>query len=244
MTDSLIAIDAGNTRIKWGVDEGGRWVASGAMATADAGLPTALAALPAGHHAAIASNVAGPHVRRALEEWAARASIALRFIRAESRQLGVTNGYRDGAQLGADRWAALVAAHRREPGHKLVASAGTALTLDALSEAGEFLGGVIVPGPALMRRSLDKGTAGLAEAAGRFEDLPRATSDAIASGAIQACVGAIERMEAAMARRGAAPARIILSGGAAAELQPHLSARCVLHPHLVLDGLVLIAREA
>lgn len=236
---SILAIDAGNTRIKWGLHDGAGWIGRGALATGD--IANLGGALPAAAHA-VASNVAGEPVRAALDAWAASRGVALRVIRAAARQLGVANGYNEAIQLGSDRWAALVAAHRLEPGDKLVVNAGTALTVDALAASGDFLGGLIVPGPALMRLALDRGTAALRQAPGAFTEFPRSTPDAIASGAIQACAGAIARMAEAMAHRGAAPGRIILSGGAAAELAAHLPLPHSLHENLVLDGLVLIAR--
>jgi type III pantothenate kinase len=155
----------------------------------------------------------------------------------------VRNLYADPAQLGADRWAALIAAHHGDKANKLVVNVGTALTIDALTAAGEFLGGLIVPGPALMRRSLDRGTAGLRLTEGRFEALPRSTPDAITSGALQACVGAIARFGTAMASQGAAPDRIILSGGAAREIEAMLPYPHTYRENLVLEGLLLAARN-
>ena len=241
----VLAIDAGNTRIKWGVHDGSGWRATGSIGTAQsAGLVDALRAhFPVA--AAIASNVAGPEAQAGIDEACRGSGAALVVIRAEREQLGVSNAYRDPRQLGADRWAALIAAHHGEPpGHKLVVNAGTALTVDALTADGKFLGGLIVPGPALMRRSLDRGTAGLRLTEGALEDLPASTPDAITSGAIQACIGAIERLARAMAARGTPPGRIILSGGAAAEIAASLSLPMTLRENLVLDGLVLIARKS
>jgi type III pantothenate kinase len=239
----ILAIDAGNTRIKWGIHDGHAWIASGAVDSASPGrLAQAWSGAPRPTRA-IASNVAGDAVGAELESACARSGIALRVIRSEGAQLGVVNGYEEPAQLGSDRWAALIAAHRLEPGHKLVVNAGTALTIDALAADGRFLGGLIVPGPALMRRSLDRGTAGLRLTEGRFEDFPRSTPDAITSGAIQAAAGAVARIRDAMAARGLAPARALLSGGAAGTLAPHLSIACAIHENLVLDGLALIARH-
>jgi type III pantothenate kinase len=169
--------------------------------------------------------------------------MALQVIASQANQLGVVNGYREPGQLGSDRWAALIAAHRLEPGNKLVVNVGTALTIDALAGDGRFLGGLIVPGPALMRRSLDRGTAELRLTEGRFDELPRSTPDAITSGAIQAGAGAIAQLRDIMARLGLAPGRAILSGGAAGELAPHLPMECSIHENLVLDGLTLIARH-
>ncbi len=240
----ILAIDAGNTRIKWGVHGGDGWLSTGSIGTAQsAALVESLGGrFPVDR--AIASNVAGPHVQADLEAACREGGVALTVIRAEREELGVTSSYRDPHQLGSDRWAALIAAHHGEPaGHKLVVNAGTALTVDALTAEGLFLGGLIVPGPALMRRSLDRGTAGLRLTEGALADFPTSTPEAITSGAIQACVGAIERLAAAMAAHGCAAARIILSGGAAAEIAASLPMQPILRENLVLDGLALIARR-
>jgi type III pantothenate kinase len=219
-------------------------VASGAVETAAAAsLAQSWVSVPA-VDSAIASNVAGDAVRSVLESACAKRGIALQVIASQASQLGVVNGYREPGQLGSDRWAALVAAHRLEPGNKLVVNVGTALTIDALAGDGRFLGGLIVPGPALMRRSLDRGTAGLRLTEGRFDEFPRSTPDAVTSGAIQAGAGAIAQTRDAMARLGLAPGRAVLSGGAAGEIAPHLPIACSIHENLVLDGLALIARHA
>ena len=239
----VLAIDAGNTRIKWGVHDGRRWKTTGAIETAKAAkLHGALrTALPVAR--AIATNVAGKKAHDAIVAACKRSKTNITFIRGEAERLGVTNGYRNPAQLGADRWVALVAAHHARPGHKLVINVGTALTIDALTADGRFLGGVIVPGPALMRKSLDKATAALREAPGKVRDFPGSTPDAITTGAVIACTGAIDRMAASMNAHGTPAGLIILSGGAAAELAPALGLPHEIHDNLVLDGLQLIARS-
>ena len=238
----FLLIDAGNTRIKWALHDGDRYVAGGAIETARAAdlalqWPEKTAA-----RTAIASNVAGAAVEASLQRACASVGVGLRVIRSQAEALGVVNGYGDPGQLGSDRWAALVAAHRVGPGHKLVVNAGTALTIDALTSQGRFLGGLIVPGPALMRRSLDRGTAGLRLTEGEFHEFPTSTPDAITSGAIQACAGAIERMRDAMAGQDCTPSQIVLSGGAARALAGHLPIAATIRENLVLDGLLLLAR--
>ena len=240
----MILIDAGNTRVKWALHDGRAFVANGAVETASAGKiaaqwPSAMQA-----RRAIASNVAGAEVGEHLARACAARGLALRTIRSQAEQLGVTSGYKDPSQLGTDRWAALIAAHRVGPGHKLVVNAGTALTIDALTADGRFLGGLIVPGPALMRRSLDRGTAGLRLTEGAFVEFPASTPDAITSGAIQACAGAVERMRDAMAGVEATPSQVVLSGGAAHDLAGHLPIAATIRENLVIDGLLLIARSS
>jgi type III pantothenate kinase len=237
----LLAIDAGNTRIKWGVGGARQWRERGAIATARAAeLAESLPVIAAGTRA-IASNVAGADVHARIESACAQRGVEVRFIRSVAQALGITNGYRDPAQLGTDRWAGVVAAHHAGRGHKLVVNAGTALTIDALASDGRFLGGLIVPGPALMARSLDHGTAALRAAVGAFAPLPTSTPDAITTGAIQAAVGAIGRMIAAMGNAGMAVELLIVSGGAAGELEPHLPMPASMNENLVLDGLALLA---
>jgi type III pantothenate kinase len=212
------------------------------MATADAAkLGRDWPAAPPGTRA-LGSNVGGPAVQTFLYEACARHDLVLSLIAARGEQLGVTSHYRDPAQLGSDRWAALVAARHASPSNQLVVNAGTALTVDALRADGVFAGGLIVPGPALMRRSLGAATAQLRLTDGIFEPFPRSTPDAITTGSVQAAIGAIERMRDAMTAAGFAPQRIVLSGGGAPELEPHLPMPVTLNDNLVLDGLALIAR--
>lgn len=238
----LLAIDAGNTRIKWGVHDGRGWSMTGTVPTAESGtLHRAWHGATLAERA-IACNVAGSVVAHDLLGACERRGIRLEIIRAAASEAGVTNGYREPAQLGGDRWAALAAARALAAENVVVVNAGTALTIDALTADGRFLGGLILPGPSMMRAALDKGTAGLRQAHGRFADFPQATPDAITSGAIQAAVGAILRIAAAMEKHGNKPARVVLSGGAAAEIRAHLPLECALHENLVLDGLIAIGR--
>ena len=239
---TILLIDAGNTRIEWAVFHRQAYIATGAVETAKAS--AVAASWPPSLTSAIASNVAGAAVQAELERACKARGTELHTIASQAQQLGITNGYREPGQLGPDRWAALIAAHRVGPGHKLVVNAGTALTIDALTADGRFLGGLIVAGPALMRRALDRGTAGLRLTEGAFAEFPASTPDAITSGAIQACAGAVERLRDAMAGRDCAPSQVVLSGGAAAELGRHLPIAVTIRENLVLDGLLLIARSS
>src|SRR4051794_2109068 len=76
------------------------------------------------------------------------------WINAAAYQCGVRNYYEEASQLGSDRWAALIAAWQQQRQGCLVVDAGTATTIDALSDTGEFLGGIITPGVDLMQKAL------------------------------------------------------------------------------------------
>jgi type III pantothenate kinase len=229
----LLCIDAGNTRIKWGLRQDERWLAHGAVPT---GEPVALvAAIPAQPvRAVIGCNVAGEGVARAIEAILQR---PVRWNTAQPDQCGVRNGYENPQQLGADRWAALIGAHALEPGPCLVVVAGTATTVDVLDAAGQFRGGLILPGLSLMARALAGNTAGLPAAPGSPADFPCNTRDAIASGAVDATLGAIERLY-----RRAAAAQCLVAGGAAEILLPRLELPRRHLPLLVLEGLARIGQ--
>lgn len=235
---TLIAIDAGNTRIKWGVRDGDGWRANGALPTADA---AALAGVAAGWPRGariVLCNVAGDAVRDAIVG-ALPAGGDLRFFTASAACCGVTNGYERPGQLGADRWAALVGARGRGAGACLVVCAGTATTVDVLAADGAFRGGVILPGFDLMRAALARNTAQLPLAEGTFRPLPTNTMDAIVSGCLAAQLGAIERMFAAIA--GEPGARCLLTGGGARRLIDDLNMPVEVAENLILDGLARFA---
>lgn len=159
---------------------------------------------------------------------------------SHSEQCGVRSGYADPAQLGTDRWVALIGARHLISGTCVVVNAGTTMTVDALSADGIFLGGFIVPGYELMREALARNTAQLKLEAGRFSFFPDNTADAIASGALNALAGAIERMVQYVSRTGEDEPVVLVSGGDAQRLIGLLTAEPRLVDNLVLEGLARI----
>lgn len=245
----LLLIDAGNTRVKWALvpsaDEParlGNWSACG-MAEHVKLLELADAWRGQNIVRVVISNVAGQAMRDALEQVLLRAlgmqPVPLEWFCSASMLGGVRNNYRNPTQLGCDRFASAIGAHALFPDQALiVATCGTATTVDAVTADGIFLGGMILPGLGLMAASLAKNTAQLPQVA---QDLDVAepfadnTDAAIASGCIAAQAGAIERAVAAHARHSGHEVQCILSGGAAALIAPHLSVQ-----HRIVDNLVLI----
>lgn len=237
---NLLLLDAGNTRIKWAIVADGERRQQGTLPAGDGtGLRQAFAGLPAPDRI-LASNVAGDSVARDIVSACAAWSCAVEFITARKNQYGVSNHYAQPAQLGSDRWAALIAAWHRVHAACIVANCGTATTVDALSGTGEFIGGLILPGLDMMRNSLAAGTAQLGVSSGVWRDFPRNTGDAIYSGAIKATAGAIREQYGLL---GAPDARCLLSGGAASLIEPHLGLPVLRADDLVLLGLQLIGQE-
>ena len=230
----MIAIDAGNTRIKWGVHDGSAWVAQGAFPTSEA---ASLSEVSAEWPVApiVACNVAGEKVEAAMGTALATRFAPPLWLRSSAETCGVRNAYEQPERLGADRWAALIGARGQLSSACLVVCAGTATTVDWLDASGVFRGGLILPGVDLMRASLARNTAQLPLADGHFRCEPRNTMDAIFSGCMHAQVGAIERMFAKIA---AEPGAVcLLTGGAAQSIVPLLNIPFQLTENLILDGL-------
>jgi type III pantothenate kinase len=154
----------------------------------------------------------------------------------------VRNGYSNPAQLGVDRWLAVIGAYHRHRDACCVVDAGTALTIDGVDATGQHLGGFIVPGPRLMVESLLTGTSDLADRwawrstpdPARF---PANTRDAIEQGCLISLAGLVANAQRRLeARAGRAP-RLILTGGGAQVLAPWLTQPPEFIPDLVLQGL-------
>ena len=137
----------------------------------------------------------------------------------------------------------LLAARQRTQEPTLVVSVGTAMTVDALSADGVFLGGLIVPGVSLMRQALRQGTAGVAEVTGTWQAFPRTTADGVESGIVAALCGAIRSQHARLAETAGQVPRCLMTGGDAERLLPHLALSVEHVPALVLEGVDCVARE-
>ena len=229
------------------------WVCSGVLPTGQAGklsqyIAAHLNQRGAGLHdieQIWVSNVAGEGIAQHICNIGVGRSMQLHFIVTRETQCGVRNGYFKASQLGSDRWAALIAAWHLIRGKCLVVNGGTATTIDTLSEQGEFLGGLILPGVELMQRNLGAATQ-LQLTEGKYAPFPLTSADALYSGAIQASCGAIERQYTLLNDNNVP---LLLSGGAAGLLHPYLNQKLFNVPprvvdNLVLEGLLLIAQEA
>jgi len=236
-----LLIDAGNTRIKWACVDGDKWLSHGVLPVEQAGdLPQRFAGVHDIQRVWV-SNVAGEEVAQHIRNIRVGQPDQFHLIVSREMQCGVRNGYSNPAQLGSDRWAALIAAWHLVRGKCMVVNCGTAITIDALSAQGKFIGGLILPGVELMQRSLVAATDQLRLEQGGYAAFPLNSADALFSGAIQACCGAIERQYALL---GDDSAPVVLSGGAAGALHKNLKLPLRIVDNLVLQGLLLIAQDS
>lgn len=237
----ILAIDAGNSRVKWGWHDGHSWSSLATVSLIEFAAANhdinPFAATHENPERIVISNVAGDGAHQLLVNWTSIFEAEPFWLKGEAERCGVTSRYEHPGQLGADRWAALVAARALQAGPCLVVQAGTATTADLLSAAGEFLGGLILPGIDLMRFVLHEHTGRLPLQEGRFVRTPRNTIDAIESGCRHAQAGAVERMY----RVAGAGAQCLVSGGAGSALIEQLDIPCRYVENLVLEGLARIA---
>lgn len=240
---SILAIDAGNTRIKWGLHDGTQWLQQGAVATAETERLDEVLSFDAAPDCAIIANVAGERVAQILSDVLRARGIEALWAQSRAEQCGVRSSYANPGQLGVDRWAALIGARHLYAGPCVVVNVGTTMTVDALSSDSIFLGGLIVCGYTVMREALARHTAQLELYQGAFSFFPDNTADAIASGALNALAGAVDRVCRYMTEAGEDEPLIVLSGGNAALLEPHLQTAPQLVENLVLEGLVRMGAE-
>lgn len=282
-----LLIDVGNTRLKW------RWLdgtapcntagVDGTLPLAEAGLPDAAnapgvaqtladlmgAIRPGGgaarglRHEALIACVADDGVARAVTKAAMLLGCTPHRLLASAAACDVRNAYAEPELLGVDRWLGLIAVRAQGHGATCVVGVGTALTVDLLDGAGQHQGGLIVPGPELMRDVLVTRTARIGAAARRA--LPRVegglgvnTAGAMREGSLLAAAALATRAAEDFALRVGESVTLVLTGGGAAEVADRLpamrpsdplgiaggcsqvGARSV-QPDLVLQGLAQVA---
>lgn len=251
---SLIVVDAGNTNTKFGVFDaalppmGELPLCRFAAITQPAGEIPAAGFLP---HIGEATSgiVAGSNpdgVETIRKSWPADWS-SLRVIERRELPIGIDVEFPE--KVGIDRLLAAVGAnHLREPDQPaIVIDSGTATTVDFVNADGVFSGGAILPGVELGARALHEHTARLPRVPFHSDVqspavIGRNTEAAITSGLYWGQVGAVKELMRRMMH--AADHRqplLLLTGGAAPLLHPHLPTIVRYEPHLVLQGLALTA---
>ncbi len=248
----LLAIDVGNTQTQAGVYHGDELLQEWRISTERGATADELAA----HHDQILRLRGGS--LGDLDEMvvasvvpplsAAYRSLALKYLQREALMVGP--GVRTGIslaidnprELGADRLVNAVAAFRRHGGPCIVVDFGTATTFDAISEAGEYLGGAIAPG---IETSLDALTARAArlvkiDLVAPARAIGKSTAESMRSGVVFGTVamvdGVVERMKDELG-----PGTVVLATGGLASLVCPLSAQIDENqPLLTLEGLRIV----
>lgn len=248
---TFLALDVGNTRLKWAQYDapvvGAKLLAHGAvflenidrLAEEDwQGLaePSAI----------LGCVVAGDAIKRRLAEQMEIWDVLPSWVISSPQEAGLSNGYDHPARLGSDRWVAMIGAHHRLLARGirkpcLVVMVGTAVTVEAIDASGRFMGGIILPGHGIMLRALESGTAGLHVPTGEVRDFPTNTSDALTSGGTFAIAGAVQRMVDNLTHHCGEAPECIMTGGAGWKMAPSMTVSIELVENLIFDGLLEIA---
>lgn len=264
--DTVLVADVGNSRIKLAV------VSTAAISTAPLGLPEiarrqdlesqafrpanleqwlqAVAPGPAVVLVASVHDAAAARLEAALAAVSATSHRPLRQRRVMHADLPLTISLAAPERVGIDRLcgAAAAAVVKAADRPAIIVDCGTAATVDMLAADGTFLGGAILPGPALMARALADGTSKLPEVAALGTSAPppmpgRSTHEAIAAGVGFGIQGAVARLVAEAQRSFEGRAEVILTGGWRGAVRTALPGATEI-PDLVLHGIALAAPRA
>jgi type III pantothenate kinase len=251
----LLAVDVGNTQTHCGAFDGGslveHWrVATEAEATTDE-LATRLAALLGlrgiGFDAisgAIVSSVV-PQLTPEYTEMSERYLDSSCLIVGPGVRTGMAIRLENPRELGADRLVNAVAAYDRFGGACAVVDFGTAVTFDAVSADGEYLGGVIGPGVAISMEALASRTAKLppielGEPPPPAQVIGRSTQASLQSGIVYGFAGAVDAIARRVQQELGPDVSFIATGGHAHAIVPYCAMIDEIDDLLTLTGLRLI----
>lgn len=198
-----LLVDLGNTRIKWAMwepsarpQEAAEFQFSRRGSAENTKMLSSLA-LPDGIDQVLMSSVASAELlERHLIDVKSFCNCEINIIEVSAEFDGFINRYNDIDALGVDRWVALIGARAIYPKQDLIViDAGTAVTIDVVSAANEFLGGVIMPGMHLMHRALVGNTAQIrVEANQNPPVIGRNTQECVSSGVRLSVSGGVDRV--------------------------------------------------
>ncbi|MCP1660755.1 bifunctional biotin--[acetyl-CoA-carboxylase] ligase/type III pantothenate kinase [Neisseria perflava] len=235
-----LLLDGGNSQLKWAWLENGSFGEVSRAPYRDLSrLGEEWAARSDGLIQVVGCAVCG-EVKKGLVE--AQIGRKVEWLPSMEQALGVRNHYRNPAEHGSDRWFNALGSRRFTQNACVVVSCGTAVTTDALTDDNHYLGGTIMPGFHLMKEAMALKTANLNRPVGKVYPFPTTTSNALASGMMDAVCGALMMMYGRLKNRVGAdkPVDVIITGGGAAKVVQALPEAFVAANHVkIVDNLVI-----
>jgi len=238
---TCLQLDVGNSSAKWRLVKGQQIAARGTYRRGDENSQRLLlncsAAVDHIWVSSVASAAEDAELAGLLEE---RWGVAPWFARTQARSGSLSNSYDEPARMGVDRWLAMLGARERVRGRVCVVDAGSALTIDIVSAAGQHEGGYIIPGAALMERALllDTDRVRFGEEVAYALTPGTSTAEAVRHGIALAQAGAVTL---ALDRAGGVPMVALFCGGAGEALLRLVGCRGEWVPDLVFEGLEAMA---
>ncbi len=248
----LLTIDVGNTKIALGLYDGDRPGPRWRLATDHARMPDEYGILLINllHHAGVAPGdvqaVAMASVVPPLTGTFAQACIGYLgrppLVVEVGMKTGVAVRVEDPRQVGADRVVDAAAAQKLYGGPACIVDFGTATSFDAVSAAGEYLGGAIAPGIGIAAEALFQSAAKLPKVDMRRPPsaIGRNTVHSIQSGLLFGYVGLVEGMVARFAAELGPRMKVIGTGWLVELIATETKVIEIVAPWLTLDGLKII----
>ena len=252
----LLAIDVGNTNIVLGVFDGATLVKSWRLLTLRERTADEVGLMVTGLFAhdhialdAMTAVVMGsvvPPLTPVMEGMTRRYFGRTALLVDPVSNAGMPILYKNPSEVGADRIANSLAGYEqygRPAGRPLiVADLGTATTFDAVTVKGEYLGGVICPGPQIAAEALFQRAARLPRVDVRKPAtvIGQSTVGAIESGLFYGYLGMVEGLITRMSGELGGPALCVATGGLASLMAPETPMIQHVDPDLTLHGLRLV----
>jgi type III pantothenate kinase len=243
----LLAVDVGNTQTVFGLyvgDElGERFrIATEAQRTGDelGALLSDFLDFDSLDGIALSSTV--PRLIREYEHVAWRWAKAPLLVVGPGVKTGIQIQYDDPREVGPDRVLNAVAAKERYGAPAIVVDFGTSTNFDVVSEAGDYVGGVLAPGVEVSMDALFARAARLVKV--DYVEPPavigKTTATALQSGLVYGFAGQVDGIVDAIRGELGVDAKAIATGGLAELIAPHSRTIAAVDPFLTLDGLRIV----
>lgn len=246
----LLAVDIGNSNIKFGIFDNEQLVSRFSIPTKSLLTPEDLK-LAVGHgldqpikNAIVCSVVseADPPIAAFLEKATGNAPV---FVRNDW-DFGLKVDYQPLSSLGTDRLVNAFAAVEKFGAPSIVCSFGTATTFDVIDPHRELLGGVIAPGMKTMARALHLNTSQLPEIELSKPEgvLGNSTLTSMSSGIFYGHVGMVEGIIRRLNEETGVSGNVIATGGFADLIAQNTAVIDTVDPDLLLDGLRILHNKS
>ena len=236
----MLLLDAGNSKLKWAWVENGAFHEVGRAPYRDLSRLGEEWAARGGEDVKIVGCAVCGDAKKALAE--AQLMRPVEWLASMAQGLGIRNHYRNTAEHGSDRWFNALGSRRFSRNACVIVSCGTAVTTDVLTDDDHYLGGTIMPGFHLMKEAMALKTANLNRPIGKVYPFPTTTSNALASGMMDAVCGALMVMHGRLKNKIGSdkPVDVVITGGGAAKVVQALPEAFVLDNTVkIVDNLVI-----
>ncbi|MDH7481689.1 MAG: type III pantothenate kinase [Armatimonadota bacterium] len=168
------------------------------------------------------------------------------FVVDPSKDMGIKINYEPKSDVGADRIANAIAAYALYGGPAIVVDLGTATTLDAVSETGEYLGGVIAPGIGISTEALHRAAARLPriDLVTPPSAIGTTTVTSMQAGILFGFAGQIDELVNRVQSELGGTAKVIATGGLAGLIAPLSRTIEIINLFLTLEGLRILYERA